>query len=136
MQSDQKTQFSSSIKRFLLNGNFQIFLMFKVFISSYSEKQWKNWFYGLIRTLLSGYHLPYSKRNIIKAKISWKTWKDNYYFHSLKLTAYYGKSHTIEKEPNKRKWAKNADPCSTGFSNCTSGKLFQKLNFTEVGIFF
>jgi hypothetical protein len=33
MQSDQKTQFSLSMKRFPLNGNFQIF--------SYSEKQWE-----------------------------------------------------------------------------------------------
>jgi hypothetical protein len=28
-QSDQKTQFSSSMKRFLFNGNFQFYLMLK-----------------------------------------------------------------------------------------------------------
>jgi hypothetical protein len=31
----------------------------KVCISSYSGKKWENEFYGLIRTFLSGYDLPY-----------------------------------------------------------------------------
>jgi hypothetical protein len=64
MQSDQKTQFSSRMKRFLLNGNFQKFLMFQSLDWKYLQvlivqNNGKNEFYGLIRTLLSGYDLPY-----------------------------------------------------------------------------
>jgi hypothetical protein len=55
-QSDQKSQFSSSMKKFIFNV---LIFGLKVFISSYSGKQWEKLFIGLIRTLLSGYDLPY-----------------------------------------------------------------------------